>query len=154
MKNIESVHLSEAALRPFASRYLHEGRKQENWRIESADITGKRCNARVSMLSTFVSPTDRSGFHLTIFSTLEFLSELMIVYAHVWAGLKEKTREGWMVESTTRSVRVIRDPECINVEMSVESMRRRGDNLFCVADFRVTDRFDGLFEIRLKGFLS
>lgn len=154
MKKIESVHLTEAEIRPFASRYLHEGRKQESWRIESVKIAGDHCSARVAMLSTFVSATDRSGFHLTIFSTLEFLSELMIIYAHVWAGLKEKSREGWMVESTTRSVRAIRDPDCINVEMTVESMRQRGDNLFCVADFRVTDRFEGLFEVRLKGFLS
>jgi hypothetical protein len=36
----------------------------------------------------------------------------------------------------------------------VKSMRQRGGNLFCVADFRVTDRFDGLFEVRLKGFLA
>jgi len=154
MKNTEPVHLTETELLPFASRYLHEGRKAENWRIESVDIAGADCSARVSMLSTFSSPTDSHGFHLTIFSTLEILSELMIIYAHVRAGLKEKTREGWMVESTTRSVRAIRDPDRIDVEMTVESMRRRGDNLFCVADFRVTDRYDGLFEVRLKGFLS
>lgn len=154
MKNMEPVHLTETELGPYSSRYLREGRKAESWRIESVDIAGARCSARVSMLSTYVSPTDARGFHLTIFSTLEFLSELMIIYGHVWAGLKEKTREGWMVESTAHSVRAIRDPDRIDVEMTVESIRRRGDNLFGVADFRVTDRFNGLFKVRLKGFLS
>lgn len=137
-----------------ASSYLNGGRKQESWRIDAVEIAGASLNAQVSMRSTYVSATNAKGFHLTIFSTLEFLSQLMIVYAHVWAGLEEKVREGWMVESSTRSLRAIRSAVGIRVEMRVRSMRRRGEHLYCVADYRVTDDGDGLFEATLKGFLS
>jgi hypothetical protein len=154
MKPAPTAHLTPADLAPFESRYLHEGRKHESWRLEAMDIADRQATARVSMASTYVSPSDARGFHLTIFSTLEFLSEMMLIYAHVWAGLKEKTREGWMVESSTRSVQAIRDPERIEVAMVVKSIRQHGGTIFCIAEYRVTDRFGGLFEVRLKGFLS
>jgi hypothetical protein len=148
------AHLGPAEIGKLSSHYLNEGRKQESWRIEGIEITDNRLDARVSMSSTYVSGSDSQGFHLTIFSTLEFLSQLMILYAHVWAGLPEKRREGWMVESSTRSLRAIRSAENIRVEMTVLKMRKRGENLYCVADYRVTDDRDGIFEARLKGFLS
>jgi hypothetical protein len=136
-----------------SSHYLKEGRKQESWEIQSIEIDRRMLRARVKMTSLYISGTD-SGFHLTIFSTLEFVSQLMIIYAHDWAGLPEKLREGWMVESTARAVRQIRNPEDIRVEMNVRQMRRHGEHLICIADFRVTDDANGLFEISLKGFLS
>jgi hypothetical protein len=97
--------LGPADIEKFSSHYLNEGRKQESWRIDAVEVEDGRLRATVSMRSTYVSTTDDKGFHLTIFSTLEFLSQLMIVYAHVKAGLAEKTLEGWMGESETRSVR-------------------------------------------------
>lgn len=136
-----------------SSPYLKEGRKQESWEIQFIEIDQRVLRARVKMTSLYVSETD-SGFHLTIFATLEFVSQLMIIYAHDWAGLPKKLREGWMVESTTRAVRQIRDPDDIRVEMNVRQMRKHREHLICVADFRVTDDADGLFEISLKGFLS
>lgn len=42
------------------------------------------------MNSTFVSATDTGGFHLTIFSASEFLSQLAIIYGHIGNGLTEK----------------------------------------------------------------
>jgi len=149
-----SVSLNEDDIERLSSHYLTEGRKQESWKIKAVHIQGEKLSAIVAMRSTYVSSSDTQGFHLTIFSALEFLSQLMITYAHVWAGLAEKTREGWMVESRTRSVRAIRNAEHIQVEMTVRTMRKRGGNLFCVADYRVTDDQDGLFEVELEGFLS
>ena len=154
MKPAPKVILNATDIAPFSSHYLHEGRKKESWQIEAVEIDGDRATARVSMSSTYISRSDSRGFHLTIFSTLEFLSELMLIYSHVWAGFQQKSREGWMVESTTRSRQAIRDPDRIDVEMKVTVMRQRGEILLCNADYRVTDRFGGLFEISLKGFLS
>ena len=148
------VELSSSEIDELSSHYLKEGRKQESWRIESAKIYGKNLNAVVAMQSVYVSESDLAGFHLTIFSALEFLSQLMIVYAHVWAGLAEKTREAWMVESSTRIVRAIRHAARIEVKMTVRSMRNIGGKLYCVADYCVTDNGGGLFEVELKGFLS
>jgi hypothetical protein len=151
---LERRRLGEDEIARFASPYLNGGRKQESWRIDAIEIEDGRLLAEVSMRSTYVSGTDAGGFHLTIFSTLEFLSQLMIVYVHVWAGLREKSREGWMVESRTRSVRAVRNPERIQVEMTVRKMRQRGVNLYCTADYRVTDDQGGLFEVQLKGFVA
>lgn len=149
-----SVSLEEDEIERLTSHYLSEGRKQESWKIKAVHIQGEKLSATVTMPSIYVSNADTQGFHLTIFSALEFLSQLMITYAHVWAGLAEKTREGWMLESRTRSIRAIRNAEHIQVEMVVRTMRKHGDNLFCVADYRVSDDQDGLFEVQLKGFLS
>lgn len=149
-----SVSLCREEIEKLSSHYLTEGRKQESWQIKEVRIEGNRLSAVVAMRSTYVSASDAHGFHLTLFSALEFLSQLMITYAHVWAGLSEKTREGWMLESHTRTVRAIRNAEHIDVEMDVRSMRKVGDNLLCEADYRVTDKQNGLFEVQLKGFLS
>ncbi|MDJ0520238.1 MAG: hypothetical protein QNJ74_29625 [Trichodesmium sp. MO_231.B1] len=51
------------------------------------------------MNSTFVSITDADAFHLTICSTSEFLSQLAIIYRHIWNWLTEKTFEAWVIES-------------------------------------------------------
>ena len=149
-----SANLSEDEIERLSSHYLAEGRKQESWKIREVRIQGRALSAVVSMRSTYVSRSDAQGFHLTLFSALEFLSQLMITYAHVWAGLTEKTREGWMLECNTRSVRAIRNAAHIDVDMEVRSMRKHGNNLLCEADYRVTDNQGGLFEVQLKGFLS
>jgi hypothetical protein len=154
MSQTISAQLGPKEILPFASDYLHNGRKLESWQINSIAIEDKHLVADVSMTATYASTTDAGGFHLTVFSTLEFLSELMIIYAHVWAGLNAKVREGWMVESSAKLVRSIRDPEHIKVEMQAKSIRKRGDNLICIADYKVTDQYGGLFEVSLKGFLS
>lgn len=154
MSHTVSAKLGPAEILPFASDYLHNGRKLESWQINSIVIEDKHMLADVSMTATYASNTDASGFHLTVFSTLEFLSELMIIYAHVWAGLNAKVREGWMVESNAKLVRSIRDASQIKVEMQARSIRKRGDNLICIADYKVTDQHGGLFEVSLKGFLS
>lgn len=151
---IEKKRLYPKDFSALLSHYLTEGRKQDIWRIDLVEIQGDTLNAEISMQSFFASGTDAKGFHLTIFSTLEFLSQLMIIFAHHWAGVEKKVREGWMVESSVRAVRAIRDPENIRVEMQVRKICKRGIHLYCVADFRVTDEEDGLFEVSLKGFLS
>jgi hypothetical protein len=152
----EPLHLTlgPAQIQALSSHYLNEGRKQESWRIGQVDIRDRQLSTTVSMRSVYVSGTDSNGFHLTIFSTLEFLSELMIIYAHAWAGLQTKTKEGWMLESSTKSIRAVRNPEQIQVEMKVAAIKKLGENILCVADYKVTDDQGGLFEVRLKGFLS
>lgn len=147
-------HLAAADVKAISSHYLQEGRKQEAWAIQWIEVDGDLLRAQVVMTSQYQSPGAGHDFHLTIFSTLEFASQLMIIYIHHWAGLTEKVREGWMVECSTRNVRAIRDPADIRVEMQVKRMRKRGGNLLCEADFTVSDAGGGLFELSLKGFLA
>lgn len=149
-----NLTLGPEQIQALSSHYLNEGRKQESWRIGDINIRGRQLSTTVSMRSVYTSGTDSKGFHLTIFSTLEFLSELMIIYAHAWAGLQKKTKEGWMLESSTKSIRAVRNPDQIKVEMKIAAIKKLGDNIICIADYSVTDDQGGLFEVRLKGFLS
>lgn len=145
--------LSQEEIARLSSVYLNEGRKQDAWELSHIEIEDKILTARIKMRSHYISPTDPNGFHLTIFSTLEFLSQLTIIYAHVWAGYTEKTREGWMIASSISSKQTIRDPENIQVRMEVASIKKVGENILAVTSSRVFDS-SGLFEARLKGFLS
>ena len=152
MKPIKTK-LSQQQLAGFASSYLNEGRKQESWELVSVDIDGKLLEAHIRMRSRYISPTDPDGFHLTIFSTLEFLSQLTIIHAHVLAGYTQKTREGWMVESSIKSKQAVRDPENIRVRMEVASFRTFKHHIIATTKSRVYDE-QGSFEATLKGFLS
>ncbi len=145
--------LPAATINAISSHYLQEGRKQESWAIQWVDIDGDHLYAQLAMTSMY-QPPGGGEFHLTIFSTLEFASQLMIIYVHDWAGLNEKVREGWMVRSTTRTVRAIRDPRDIRVEMHARTMRKREGRVHCVAEFTVTDGGGGLFEVTMTGFLA
>lgn len=143
--------LSPETIAAISSTYLREGRKLEAWELKWVEIEGDCVYASVAMTSLY---TTRDKFHLTIFATLEFASQLMIIYGHDAAGLERKEREGWMVESTTRTVRAIRDPDDISVVMKVRKLRTRDKLMHCVADFTVTDAAGGLFEVTLTGFLA
>jgi hypothetical protein len=146
-------NLKKSDLKSFESDYLHNGRKQEEWQIEDVVIDGKKLYAKVKMTKYYKSETDSGQFHLTIFSMLEFLSELTIIYAHILAGLKEKSREGWMLESNVKGDKAIRNPDNINVEMEVVSVRKAGVNIIGVTKSKVFDE-NGSFEATLKAFLS
>jgi hypothetical protein len=145
--------LTQKDISAFASDYLHNGRKDENWEITNIEIEGKTLTANVRMKSYYTSATDPGGFHLTIFTTLEFLSELTIILAHNLAGLKKKTREGWMLESSIVSKKAVRDPENIQVRMEGISMKKMGHNIIGVTKSKVFDS-SGSFEVRIKAFLS
>jgi hypothetical protein len=149
-----SAHLGPDEIAAFLSPYLAEGRRQEVWRIEEVTIAGRQLDARVSMTQTYVSATDPRGFHLTAFATLEFVSQLVIIYGHVWAGLDKKTREGWLLEASIRTEKAIRDPERIDVSIVTPSVRRVRENVIGVSDFTVRDRLGGEFSGRLKSFLA
>jgi hypothetical protein len=105
------------------------------------------------MTSFFVSPTDPGGFHLTIFSTQEFLAQLANIYLHLAAGFETKERETWMRERTVTSRKTIRDPENIQVEMDFFGLKKIGDGVISMANCRVFDNDGGLFTARLKGLL-
>lgn len=153
MTETTSVVLTPGDWASISSPYLADGRKSESWEIGDIEITGKKLKTVVRMTSTYISATDPGDFHLSFITCLEFLSQIMIIHGHVWANLKEKTREGWMVESFTRNARAIRDPDNIQIEMTVASIRKIGEAIYSVANFQVTDSLGGLLDVRLKAIL-
>ena len=136
-----------------SSVYLNERGTHDVWEITHVEIEDRILTARVRMRSYFTSPTDPEGFHLPMYPPIEFISQLMIIYVHVWAGLTEKTQEGWMIESSFASKRAIRDPENIQVRMDVTSIRNVKGKIYIIAESKVFDQ-DGLFEARMKCILS
>ena len=145
--------LNADEIKKFTSHYLTVGRKEEHWEIDNVEIEGKCITASISMKTCYVSGTDSGGFHLTIFSALEFVSQLMIIYGHIWARLDEKTQEGWMVDSRIKSSKAIRDPLNIKTSMTI-STKKVGKHLYGTGDFKITDKLGGLFEGTIKGFLA
>ena len=136
-----------------SSPYIDRGVKQDAWEIVELDIDGRIVKARIRMTEFFVSPTDPGGFHLTIFSTQEFLAQLANIYLHVAAGFETKCRETWMRQSDITSRTTIRDPENIRVDMEFVGLKHLGDTLAAMANCRVHDDQGGLFTARLKGLL-
>lgn len=136
-----------------SSPYLDTGVKQDSWSILEVDILEDTLKAKLRMKSTFVSPTDQGGFHLTVFSASEFLSQLAVIYGHVWSGLSEKKGEVWMVESHFYCKKAIREPENINVEMKFPIMRKTKDKILMFTQSKVFDQ-NGLFTAELKYFFS
>jgi len=154
MERIKKIELNGEDIQKFSSHYLNEGRKQESWQINHITIDGMMLNAHVSMLSTYLSATDDNKFHLTVFSALEFLTQLMIAYMHIWAGLEEKVGEVWMIECDLKSRSVIRDPDNIFVSMTVERIKERGTDIYTTASCKITDPQEGLMTFHLKYFLT
>ena len=147
------IILDKAKVAGLSSRYIDEGVKEDAWEILNVNISGSLLTAEIGMVSYFVSPTDPGGFHLTIFSTQEFLAQLANIYLHVAAGFETKCKETWMRECAITSRKAIRNPEKIFVEMDFFSLKKIQDSVVSMAKCRVYDDKGGLFTARLKGLL-
>lgn len=145
--------LTHEEINKLSSPYLRDGKRHDVWEITDITVEEKTMVAHIRMRSTYTSPTDKGGFHLTILSTLEFLSQLMMIFVHVWAGYPEKTKEGWMIKSDINCKRAIRDSQHIEVRMKITSIRKVQDKVLIVTKSEVSDK-EGLFEATLKGLLS
>jgi hypothetical protein len=150
MKNSKDIKLTPEQYKPISSSYFNEGRKQENWTLGDILISGNSLSTVATMTSTYTSPTDSHGFHLSVFTALEIASQLQIIYAHTWADLSEKKKEGWMIECSNHYKSPIRNNMKMDIEMKVKKIRKIGSNLFCIADFKISDNTGGLFELHIK----
>lgn len=150
MKNSKDIKLTPEQYKPISSSYFNEGRKQENWTLGDIVISGSNLSTVASMTSTYTSPTDSNGFHLSVFTALEIASQLQIIYAHNWAKLDKKNKEGWMIECSNNISAPIRNKMKMDIEMKVEKIRKIGSNLFCIANYKISDDTGGLFELRIK----
>lgn len=147
------MNLGKTEIADLSSSYIDKGVKVDDWEILNINISGRLLKAEIGMVSYFVSPTDPDGFHLTIFSTQEFLAQLANIYLHVAAGFKVKCRETWMRECSISSRKVIRDPERIFVEMDFSGLKKIQDSVISMATCQVYDEQGGLFTARIKGLL-
>jgi hypothetical protein len=147
------IRLDGKQISELSSRYIDVGVKKDCWEIMDIKISGMSLKARLRMTSFFVSPTDPAGFHLTIFSTQEFLAQLANIYLHVLAGYTSKCKETWMRECSVSCRSSIRNPENITVDMDISRQKKVGDTLIGKVNCRVCDDQGGLFTARLEGLL-
>ena len=153
MNPISNMQLDKQQVSDLSSVYISEGVKKDCWEILEVTISDALLKARLRMTSFFVSPTDPAGFHLTVFSTQEFLAQLANIYLHTVEGYTVKCKETWMQESAITCRSSIRNPENITVEMDFFNQKKLGDSLYCAAKCRVYDDQEGLFTAKLKGLL-
>ncbi|HKJ16644.1 MAG TPA: hypothetical protein VJ984_04785 [Xanthomonadales bacterium] len=151
-RNLE-YKLERVQIAGLSSAYIDEGVKKDSWEIYELDVSGPVLTARIRMTSFFISPTDPGGFHLTIFSTQEFLAQLSNIYLHLAAGFETKERETWMRECAITSRKTIRDHENIQVEIDYYGLKKLGEGVISMANARVFDDHGGLFTAKLKGLL-
>lgn len=147
------LKLGNDEIAAISSPYIDRGLKQETWEFRRIEVRADLLTATARMTSTWVSPTDPGGFHLSMFVAQEILGQLCNIYLHLAAGLKTKSRESWMRECSFKYRNVIRDPEDIRVEMKVVGLRKLGDALYGAVDCRMTDDRGGLFTSSIKGVL-
>lgn len=146
--------LTPAEIERISSEYLREGRRQDIWEIVSVEVRENALTAQVRMQQYYQSPNDAGGFHLTSFATLEFLSQLFIIYGHVLGGLTEKSQEAWMMESSISCRKAIRSADDIRVEMEFRTLKKIGDRMLGNASARVWDEQGGEFTAKLKALLA
>jgi hypothetical protein len=154
MSDRQPRKLTRTEIDNLSSPYLKEGKRMDLWEITDVIIDDKALVAHIRMRSHYTSSTDKGGFHLTILSTLEFLSQLMLIFVQSWGGYTEKIKEGWMLESSLSCKRAIRDSEKIEVRMNLVSVKKVKGSILAVTKSKVSDSNNGLFEATLKALLQ
>ena len=154
MNKSQVIKLNAEEVTNISSDYIREGRLFESWKINEVIIDDQIAYMDVSMVSVYPPGSSIEDFHLSIYLAEEMASQLMIIYGHIWADLSEKRSQVWMLESHTKSIRPITKTENIKIEMVVPRMRKRGDTIFGIGNYRITDENDGLIELQQKGMLA
>jgi hypothetical protein len=147
-------HLTAADWGPVSSNYLSEGRRAEEWLIDTMEFSNNHLIlATVSMKNIFAPSDNAHQFHLPAYAAMEFVSQVQIIYMHLWSGCDKKTQEVWMLESRFKAESPILDKESIQIEMNVEKIKCLQNKIYCTAQHRVFDSRGGLFNIWIKAWM-
>jgi len=142
--------LTPLEIKKLSSSYISETLKNESWQIDSVQIEENHLTAFISINSTYLSSTDGDQFHVSAFSMIEFHSQLMVIFMHLLTGYSEKTKEVWMAEVNSRSIRPIRSLENIKVEIDLVKMRHFNKTVFFIFESQTTDDQGGLSKHKFK----
>ena len=148
MKNI--LYANE--ILEISSPYLNEGRKDDVWKIEQIKVDGTQSISKVSMEKYYISDKD-VGFHLSSFSALEFLSQIFIIHHHVLSNQSQKTQEAWMMETSIKCKKAIRNPENITVLAELLYKKKIGSKFLGSIKAQIQDE-NGLFEAQIKAIIA
>jgi hypothetical protein len=138
-------------LAPYQSAYLHGGRQQESWALNTVRILGDSLETSVDIINPYTSTTDEGGFHLSIFCAQEFCTELILFWTFKKLVLPGKTQEAWMRKCSCKVTRPIRSHLGINVAMTCKSFRMINGMAYAHALFTISDGTGGLFIVEQHG---
>lgn len=138
-------------LAPYQSGYLHGGRLQEGWTIDTVHIRGDSLEASVNISNPYISTTDQGGFHLSIFSAQEFCTELILFWTFKRLALPRKAQEAWMRKCSCKISKPIRSHLGIKVAMACKSFRIINGMAYAHALFQLSDLTGGLFIVEQQG---
>lgn len=144
--------LSNELINLISSSYIANRDERENWVIKKVSIGNDLLNASVCLSA--LSKEKIENFHLSFFTAMEFASQLQIIFMHDYLNLKKKTEEAWMIESSFSSKSKICTYDEIFVEMKASKMRIIKNYLYCRAEHRIFDLFDGLFIIKINSVMK
>lgn len=150
-KFFKEINLSYEEISGASSDYIRKGRLKEEWKINKVTLKDKSAVMYVEMTNLFC---DKNDFHLSIYLAEEMASQLMIISGHIWSGLKEKNKEVWMIESSTKNIKPIRDTNFIEVNLNLVTLRKFKGKILGIGEFKITDKTGGLIKITQKGMLS
>ena len=142
--------LTSFEIKKLSSSYINETLKNEIWHIDSVQIEEKKLFALISIHSDYLSKTDKNQFHVSVFIMLEFVSQLIVIFTHLLAGYTKKTKEVWLAEVSTRSLKPIRSLKDICVKIDLVTMRTYKNSQFFIFEINVTDNQDGLSTYKFK----
>ena len=147
--------LLPAQIEALSSDYLTQGVFQDSFAIRSVEIDGNRLSAQIDMTQFGVSPTDRDGYHLTAPSVFRFLGQLLVIHGQVYLNLGDhKKVEVWVKEHSMKHVRPVRSPQGIQVQGSIESMKKAHSNPAMIGFHYVFDINEGAVRGEARAFFD
>ncbi len=125
---LERKSLTETEFHPLASPYLDGGIAQDRFKIKKIDIDGTKITALVDMISTYASPTDTEGFHLSSPLAEMMLAQIGIIHGSYILGYQKKETEVFMKKIEKEFKEPIRSQKNIKFEMEITASKRSRKN--------------------------
>jgi hypothetical protein len=101
------------------SPYIQSGYKDDCFEITQLEFNNSEVLATCKMTQYYVSDTDDSGFHLSIFTAIAILGQPLIIHAHVINNVWRKDYEVLMGKLSIDLKRPIRTPNEISLRLRI-----------------------------------
>jgi len=101
------------------SSYIQSGYKDDCFEITRLEFNNSEVLATCKMTQYYVSDTDDSGFHLSIFTAIAILGQPLIIHAHVINNVWRKDFEVLMGKLSIELKRPIRTPNEISLRLRI-----------------------------------
>ena len=151
---MDKILLSPSQYQKISSKYLDDGKQQDQWRLGDIAIDHEGAQTIARMITYYGSSATTNSFHLSSITAIEMTSQLFIIALHYMLGLKEKQQEVWQIKCVSTNLRPITNPNSIAIAMKLQYLKRRNNRAYCRQKFIISDLNGGLGEIELTGAMD